>query len=326
MSKNKDPKPDQENDQKNNQNTPSNEEQNDRSIQDMSFSERILAHLDHFNDKFLSKFLTPSVLTVIITAIAGPFVVNLINEDLKNKELQKEVIEKMLDYTSQTDFSKPESLEKITLIAKMVDENREIFGLSFAQTDSTIQNLYGQISKVGLANLNQKRKEYEKSINELTEKLEKDTLVIKSLEEEKERILEDIEDVRRDSKKQTLQKRLSEIDIELNKLFTNKEVYLKQISFWKEQITQLDKDIKGAQENLAEVLEAKRNKELELKKILNAARHDKDTLSQSLKHAYDEIEQLREQLQHQQDLNEDSIGKLNTIIDKLKKELEEKDL
>lgn len=284
-------------------------------------AKELVGFLKKAGDQFSKIFLNQAVLTVILTAIAGPIVVNSINSNIKNKELQKQVIEKMLEYTSNTDFSKPESLEKISIIAKMVDENKDIFGLSFAQTDSVIQNLYGEISKVGLANLNKKRKEYESKIADINVKLASDTTNIMLLEKQKAQVSQDLASRNND---ENLKKQLANIDLQLKELYNRRDMYLNQISYWNNQLALLDKDIETARQDLTLVIEQKRVNEEKYQKILVENKKNSisaDSLARSLRSAFDDIMRLNKTL-----ADADSLQRyLQNDINTLKKQLADKE-
>lgn len=106
---------------------------------------------------FYSKtFFSPAVITVIITAVLGPFVVSKVNNDIKkeqieyetaqrNRELQTKIIEKVLDYAFSTDYSKPEAIDRIGIVAQMIDENEKVFGLSFRKTINGFENIVAEL-------------------------------------------------------------------------------------------------------------------------------------------------------------------------------------
>lgn len=254
-----------------------------------------LSALSNFGNRLYKTFLSPSVLTVIITAVVAPIAINWVNESIENKKLQMEVISTVLDYTSQTDFSKPESLEKITIIAKMVDENKSIFGLSFSQTDSTIQSLYGQISKVGIANLNRKQKEYQQKIDDINQKLANDTTAINMYQKEIARLRQDYESAlknQRTERAKELENKIAEKEVALKDLNNSRDVYLNQIRYWKEQKRLLAEDIETAKQDLTEILVKSRRKEAEYKEILEEKNVNVDSLKRKLTNALEQIRNL----------------------------------
>lgn len=276
--------------------------------------EKLLHSLRQYTDLFTRSVLTPSVITVLITAIVAPFAVDKINSDMENKKLQKQVIEKMLDYTAQTDFSKPEALEKITIISKMVDENKPIFGLSFSKTDDVIQNLYGEVSKVGLANLNKKRKEFEEKISQLKKQLETDTVQIASFLQNKQDLEAQLLQTNTAARETKLKKDIQDIEIKLKPLLDNKNVVNKQIAYWEQQIASLNKDIADAQQDLATLLQNKREREAELKRSLE----NKGELEENFKNVVNQNNQLVEQMNKM-----DTVNKaLASQVQALQKELE----
>ncbi len=282
---------------------------------------KITSFLSRFYSGFAKTFLSPSILTVVITSIAAPLAINWVNNDLKNKELQQKVITTVLDYTSKTDFSKPESLEKITIIAKMVDENHNIFGISFAQTDSTIQNLYGQISKVGIANLNQKQKEYQTKISELELKLESDTSQLPDLRNQKREIegklaREQKKRYRNDNTIKDLQNKLAKNDLLIGEAENTRNTYLQQIGYWNEQKKLLEKDIKTAQTDVAKLLIENRKKQDTYKEILGKKSISEDSLRRGLTNSMTQNEALRQQIT--------DIDSLNKVLIQTKTSLENK--
>lgn len=265
--------------------------------------------LTDFYNNVLSRFLSPSVITVVLTAILGPIAINWVNQDMKKKELQQQVIEKMLNYTAETDFSKPESLEKVAIIARMVGENKEIFNLSFEETDSVIQNLYGEISKVGLANLNKKRREYEDKIKSLKTSLEQDTVQLPDLRKRRERL-----DPRRQNQE------WAAVDLQIRELENKRQLTEEQIKYWQHQIELLDQDINQAQKNLAEVLEEKRVQQQELSKVIR----NRSQLEENYKKALDQIRDLNTRIQGYDSLSKaferreaDLLKQIEELEDKL---------
>lgn len=275
---------------------------------------RFLETMRGYTDLFSKSLFTPSVITVLITAILAPFVVDKINSDMENKKLQKQVIEKMLDYTAQTDFSQPEALEKITIISKMVDENKSIFGLSFSETDNVIQNLYGEISKVGLSNLNKKRKEYESKIQEIKTQLSGDTLQILNLQLAKTELEEKVATARVPATKDQFNKELLALNAKLQPLLEKKSLLGKQIQYWEEQIASLNRDIAGAQQDLATLLQSKREREAELQRSLA----NKSEIEEKFKELVNQNQKLNEQITKMDTLNSALFGQ----IESMKKELE----
>jgi chromosome segregation ATPase len=69
----------------------------------------------------------------------------------------------VLEYTDKANFAQTESIEKIGIIAKMVDNNKGVFGLDFSKTDEAFKEFYNIRSQFGLTNLqnelNQKKQE-----------------------------------------------------------------------------------------------------------------------------------------------------------------------
>jgi chromosome segregation ATPase len=103
--------------------------------------------------KLFQLLLTPAVFTVLLTVVIGPFSVGLVNDFIKNKEidserkkhliaLQTDILTRVFTYTYGADFNAESSIEKIKFMAKMLDENRDIFDLQFGKTMTIIEKYH----------------------------------------------------------------------------------------------------------------------------------------------------------------------------------------
>ncbi len=136
-------------------------------------------------NNFLTKtLLSPAILTIIITAIAGPFILAKVNNNLKteqiqyetaqrNRELQTKIIDKVLEYAFSTDYSKPEAIDRIGIVAQMIDENNDVFGLSFSKTIAGFDNILTELDSGVIMQNNKDINVLKKRIYSLNSKIKK---------------------------------------------------------------------------------------------------------------------------------------------------------
>lgn len=253
------------------------------------------------------KFLKPSIITVTITAILGPVAISWVNESIENKNLQKEVIQTVLTYTSAADFSKPESIEKIGIIAKMVDENKSVFGLTFAETNKIINMLNQASNDVGIKNLDKKLNQAKENIKEMKAKISADSVIYANLIVEKESVnkqLERAKKKRSNVKINELENKLARIELDIKESTNNKGFYREQIKYWTTQKELLEKDIEAATNDLSNVL-SKNRKNQELLK------QEKDKLKSALAEKLSEMKIMADKisaLQNKVQILQDSIN------------------
>lgn len=220
--------------------------------------------------KFVSdKLFAPSVLTVFLTAILGPIAIKWVNDGFENKKLQKEVISTIISYTNDADFSQPESIEKIAIISQMVNENKDIFGLSFEQTNGQIRQLNEASNDVGIKNLTQKKEEYVENLKQHKAAYEADTIQLLELQKQKEDLSEELERYKRSNNKIKIdetQNKLALNRIEIEDYQKDRDFRREQIKYWKEQIAIIEKYIEDAGKDLAKVMQQSRSTQEILKK------------------------------------------------------------
>jgi len=124
---------------------------------------------------FIETQTNTTVITALITALLGPIAVIQVSRYMENKEIQRKVVEKVLDITDGQDFSKVQALEKIELLASIVDENEDIFGLTF---DSTLRNIRS-MKQFGYSNLNTELEKNQFKIDDLSKEIQRDTAAIR---------------------------------------------------------------------------------------------------------------------------------------------------
>lgn len=259
---------------------------------------------------FSAKFLQPSIITIFITALLGPLAINWVNESFENKKLQKEVIQTVLNYTSVADFSKPESIEKIGIISRMVDENKEVFGLTFENTNRAIDMLNEISNDVGIKNLTVKLKEAEENILSLSAQLNADSALYKELYSQNVRLNETLAKYKKQANYNLIseyQNKVAKNDLDITEVNKNMKFHSAQLKYWIEQKNILDSDIKSASDNLSEVLKRNRNNE-------NLLKQQKDTLKIELAKAWNDIKTMKLMLQELQNENKILKDSLNKIL------------
>jgi chromosome segregation ATPase len=225
-------------------------------------------YLDRFGKFISDKLFAPSVLTVFLTAILGPIAIKWVNDSFENKKLQKEVISTIISYTNDADFSKPESIEKIAIISQMVNENKEIFGLSFEQTNGQIRQLNEASNDVGIKNLTQKKDEYEENLKLHQAAYEADTIQLLELQKQKEDLKSELERYKNINNKIKIgetQNKLALNRIEIEDYQKDRDFRREQIKYWKEQIAVIENYIEDAGKDLAKVMQQNRNTQQILK-------------------------------------------------------------
>ena len=132
-------------------------------------------------DTLVKNAISIPVITVVLTAILGPIAVNWINSSMKEKEIQRQVITSVLEYTNNADFSQNESLTKIGLIANMVDENNHIFNLKFEKSKMAFEDIYKKREAFGLTESQKNLQSNKEELIVLKSKTAKDSLRLQNV-------------------------------------------------------------------------------------------------------------------------------------------------
>ncbi len=210
------------------------------------------------------KFLTPPVIAVFVTALIGPLAIQWVNDGFENKKLQEKVIQTVLNYTSAADFSKPESIEKIGIIAQMVDENQDVFGLKFEETNKAISRLDQATADVGIKNLNKKLAEANANLTDFKTKLNADSAIYTDIILQKDRLTKELESAKKQNdrtKINSIESQIAKSDLDMKEIENSRNFYREQIRYWSEQQVLLNKDIEAASADLANVLAKNRDDE-----------------------------------------------------------------
>jgi len=122
------------------------------------------------------KFINTTTITVLITALLGPFAiqhaVNKIeaqkletNLKIEDKKLQTQVIGNVLTFTDKADFNEPSQIIKAGFIAKIVNENENVFGLKFSTVEKDFDRLAKNIYRMTHDELKKTLREATNEIN-----------------------------------------------------------------------------------------------------------------------------------------------------------------
>jgi len=249
-----------------------------------------------------------SIITVFITAVLGPVAIKWVNDSIENKNLQKEVIQTVLTYTSEADFSRPESIEKIAIISQMVNENKDIFGLTFDKTNKQIRGLNEASNDAGIKNLNKKLNDAVKNIKEHEAKLNTELDYLAELENSRENLTSKLEKYTYNkTKKKELENSISLIDIEIRDSNKQIEFNKERIKYWQNQKEIAEKDLNDATQDLSKMLEKNRNNEEMLKQEKDKLQEDLARTLTDIQMLANEIEELKVQLK----VKDDSLKILN---------------
>ena len=266
--------------------------------------------LNKFGYFVSNKLFTPSIITVFITAVLGPVAIKWVNDSIENKKLQKEVIQTVLTYTSEADFSKPESIEKIAIISQMVNENNEIFGLTFEKTNEQIRGLNEASNDAGIKNLNKKLNGAIKNINEHEAKLNTELDYLAELDQSREKLVAKLDryTTYNKTKKKETENSISLIDIEIRDSEKQIEFNKERIKYWQNQKTIAEKDLDDATQDLSKMLEKNRNNEQMLEQEKDKLQEDLAKTLTDKQMLVNEVEELKMQLQ----VKDDSLKILNS--------------
>ena len=93
----------------------------------------------------------PQIVVAFLTAIAGPWTVVKVSEGIehtkihsaelvKQRELQSEILTKIMEYASKENGDSTSSLQKISLLTSLVNDNKDTFGLTFPSIEDQIES------------------------------------------------------------------------------------------------------------------------------------------------------------------------------------------
>jgi chromosome segregation ATPase len=124
----------------------------------------------------LAVLIKPQIIITFITAIAGPWTIAEVSNDIKEREIQSQIVTKIMELSSQTN-SEEDFRKKINFLTTLVGDNE--FGLQFPSIQELIEN-ERRIEREGLqTQLDNKEEEllkqkaaYEANMEELERKKE----------------------------------------------------------------------------------------------------------------------------------------------------------
>jgi DNA repair exonuclease SbcCD ATPase subunit len=264
---------------------------------------------------FFGKILSPATITVLVTALVGPVSVSWVNNKMKNKEMQVKVITKVLEYTDKTDLSSPESIKKIGLIAKMVHENKEIFGLSFSGVDSAFNQLFERSEKGSIKLLKDDISQHENTISELTSKKESAESSLSGLKNE----IKDLE-----TKRKKLGSKNKETADKLNKLIQEKKtetaLFQEKLQLYEQQTSFVNEKLDKIKEEKKKLIEDNAQKARELANYMKTFKK-RDLTEHELRTALSDITRKWEGSIKEVSRLQGEVKKLNDRMAKAKKQM-----
>lgn len=203
-----------------------------------------------FRQNLSKLILTPAVFTALITVVVGPFSVGLINNFIKNKEidterkkkfieLQAQLMTKVFDYTNSADFNLTSSITKMEFMTKMLDENRDIFELQFANTVRTIDAFYNHKEELITANT-------QGHITDLQTKVSNDSVKLMRLKTDEENLL-----ARKHEMEVKLQGQVKSHEINEGQMDAQLRELADSIRLGREKIEGLSQSIESTKDNIA---------------------------------------------------------------------------
>lgn len=280
-------------------------------------------------EKLLDLILKPQVVIAFITAIAGPITVIAVSngientkirsaELLKQRELQSQILTRIMDHASKETGYDTQSLNRISLLTDLVNDNHDTFGLSFPSIEEQI-NSKRRIEQEAI-----KRQLSEKELQlDLHEKaLEGQQAVLQSKENELEKLKQDIAKVKRNRS----------VNRELNqKLAAERDQKQKQLDILKEQnsqtqlrYSQIEKEVGNKQSKIA--LLSEQIKEVQLAQVekdehVKGLNKKIEELSQALAEANVQIESEQKRVQEvteERDQSQERVSELERELEQEK--------
>ena len=200
------------------------------------------------SDKVISAIFTPATITVMITAIIGPIAVSQTNNQLKNKEIQLEVIKQIMEYTDKANFGDINSVKKVEVLSEMVKENHPIFQLDFNQSGLKLAQIYKTIETRKIGTL-------EDEINATKRQKEEMEKGIRKTERQIEEYIKKLNDLSLDEgiEKEQLAKAIRDFALERDSLQINKELYEKTIQSYNLEKRSLEEENNRKQAQIAQL-------------------------------------------------------------------------
>src|SRR4051812_47269204 len=92
---------------------------------------------EKFSGNLLQAFIKPQIIITFITAIAGPWTIAAVSNDIKEREIQSQIVTKIMELSSQAS-SEEDFKKKINFLTTLVGDND--FGLEFPSIPELIEN------------------------------------------------------------------------------------------------------------------------------------------------------------------------------------------
>ena len=139
-----------------------------------------------FLEKFTNSLSSPVFLTALLTAVAAPLVTGIINDQIHQRNVQTKILEAVIQTAEKSDFASIDHVERIQIIANMVNENSEQFGISLTNTIDIVNAKF----TIGAANLKSQIVGLEDDILTQKDKMSADSSAILQLKREKKDLID----------------------------------------------------------------------------------------------------------------------------------------
>jgi len=273
--------------------------------------------------------LNKGVFTVIITAILGPLAINWVNSVNHKLDIQTRIVSEILNYTDKTNFGSYESILRINVIAKMIDENKGIFDLEFTQTDSIVKMIHDSKVSLGFADLRKEISSKEEKINSYQVFLERDSVKKSELSSDVNSLKGQINEINTNSKLTIAEKnsQIASMNTEIKEkmalikaLDDSKKLYEDQIGSLTSARNELESKYAAAEKKLTEMTNENLNYISELgknKTLLDQSQNDISSLRNALTETSTKLESSINLMQQYQN----EITQLRNENDKLHNQL-----
>jgi len=256
--------------------------------------------------QLINSLVSPTIITVIVTAIAGPLVVQSILERVETKKRQAEVITQVLTIFDKADFSNDLTVGKLELISTLVDENKHVYDLEFNETLKKLKEENQRIIEKIKKQLIEKNNDIKKTQNEINDKIQNITALNSEINDLKIR-------------KAEINQNDQEARLQLQEQLKAKENELNQS---KRELGDLHNSLKNEQDNKRalqaslDITKEDLNKVTEEKKLLEKRLENETTfLSTQLALANVKVRQQRDEitrLQHENEILKSSSPVITT--------------
>ena len=106
----------------------------------------------------------PTVLVAILTAVVGPFTLAYLSNENEKSKLRLTILDKVMTITNGTNFDDPNEMLRVGVIASIVNENEDKFGLNLKESEARFKSIAENLKVISIKSLKEKvdRLHYEK--------------------------------------------------------------------------------------------------------------------------------------------------------------------